>query len=149
MTKKVLVVDDDPNTVTFLSVALEENGYEPLTAMDGREGFEKAAAEKPDLILLDVMMPKRTGFTMFKQLRKTEGLKETPVIMLTGVAASLDEQDEMAGDTFEQPYGGLRESLRKAIAQMREEGAVRPEFFIEKPIDPEHVIAKIRELIGS
>ena len=95
------------------------------------------------------MMPKRTGFTLFKQLRKTEGLENIPVIMLTGVTASLEEQDEKSGDTFEQPYDKLRESLRKAIAQMKEEGLVRPEAFIEKPIDPEVVMEKVKELIGT
>ena len=149
MAKKVLVVDDDPNTVTFLSVALETNGYEPVTAVDGKDGFEKAVAEKPDLILLDVMMPKRTGFTLFKKLRKTEGMEKVPVIMLTGVTASLEEAEEAAGDTFEQPYGALRGALRKQIAMLKEEGVDKPEFFIEKPIDPEMVISKIRELIGS
>ena len=149
MAKKVLVVDDDPNTVRFLTVALEENGYEAIGAADGKEGFERVVADKPDLILLDVMMPKRTGFTMFKQMKKTEGMENVPVIMLTGVTASLDAQDEKSGDTFEQPFAGLRESLRKAIEEMKEDGVDRPEFFIEKPIDPDMVIGKIRELIGE
>ena len=149
MGKTVLVIDDDPNTVRFLTVALEENGYVAIGAADGKEGYEKAVSERPDLILLDVMMPKRTGFTLFKQLRKEEVLKGIPVIMLTGITASLEQQDEQAGETFEQPFERLRESLRKAIAEMKEEGVVRPEFFIEKPIDPELVIAKIRELIGE
>ncbi|MEN8150605.1 MAG: response regulator [Planctomycetota bacterium] len=149
MPKKVLVVDDDPNTVRFLSVALEENGYEAIGAADGKEGFEKVVSEKPDLILLDVMMPKRTGFTMFRQMKKTEGMENVPVIMLTGVTASLDAQDEKADDTFEQPFAGLRDSLRKTIDEMKQEGVDSPEFFIEKPIDPDLVIGKIRELIGE
>ena len=148
MAKKVLVIDDDPNTVRFLTVALEENGYETVSALDGKEGFEKAKTERPDLIFLDVMMPKRTGFTMFKQLRKTDELKDIPVIMLTGVTASLDELDEKSDDTFEHPYSALRESLRKTIAEMKQEGVNSPEEFIEKPIDPEMVLEKVRELIG-
>ena len=103
----------------------------------------------PDLIILDVMMPKRTGFTMFKQLRKDEALKNIPVIMLTGVTASLEDLDSRSGDTLESPFDALRESLRKAIIEMREEGLVRPEEFIEKPVDPEAVVQKIQELIGS
>jgi len=149
MPKKVLVVDDDPNTVRFLSVALEENGYEAIGAADGKEGFEKVVSERPDLILLDVMMPKRTGFTMFRQMKKTEGLENVPVIMLTGVTASLQAQDEKADDTFEQPFAGLRDSLRKTIDEMKQEGVDSPDFFIEKPIDPDMVIGKIRELIGE
>jgi len=149
MAKKVLVVDDDPNMVRFLSVALEENGYEPIAAFDGKEGWDKAVETSPDLIFLDVMMPKRTGFTLLKQMRKDEDLKDIPVIMLTGVTASLQAQDDLADSTFEQPYDALRESLRKVIAELRGDGPVTPDVFMEKPIDPEEVIAKVRELIGE
>jgi CheY-like chemotaxis protein len=149
MSKKVLIVDDDPNIVRFLTVALEENGYRAVSASDGKEGFEKAEKELPDLLLLDVMMPRRTGFTLFKQLRRDERFKETPIIMLTAVSAVLEEQDGLSGNTMESPYGALKESLRKTIAEMKSEGEVRPEHFIEKPVDPELVVAKIRELIGS
>jgi CheY-like chemotaxis protein len=145
MAKKVLVVDDDPKVVRFLSVALEEGGYEAVSAEDGKEGYEQTKAESPDCILLDVMMPKRTGFTLFKQLRRDEETKDIPVIMLTGVTASLDEQDQLAEESF----GALRDSLRKAIAGMKEEGLVRPDLFIEKPFDPEEVVEKVRELIGD
>lgn len=150
MSKRVLVVDDDERTVRFLSVALSENGYEPVQAHDGDEGLKKVEETKPDLILLDVMMPKKTGFSLFKQLRRTEEYKDIPVIMLTGVADVLEEDETQAsGDTFERPFDSLRESLKKAIAKMREEGLVRPERFIDKPIDPEELIVAVKELIGA
>lgn len=149
MAKKVLVVDDDENTRKFLRAALEENGYEPLSAENGKEGFEKIESEKPDLVLLDVMMPKRTGFVLFKQLRRDERFKDLPVIMLTGVADVLQDLDEQSDDTHERPYDTLRETLRKTIKEMKEEGEVKPDMFIDKPIDPELVISKIKQLIGS
>jgi CheY-like chemotaxis protein len=149
MAKKVLVVDDDGNTRKFLSAALEENGYEAVTACDGKEGLEKVQSESPDLVLLDVMMPKKTGFVLFKQLRRDERLKDVPVIMLTGVADVLKELDAQSEDTEEKPYDALREKMREAIALMRQEGEVRPEMFIDKPIDPESVISKVKELIGE
>ncbi|MCU0726311.1 MAG: response regulator [Planctomycetes bacterium] len=149
MSKKVLIVDDDPAIVRFLTVALTENGYQAVSASDGKEGFEKAEKERPDLLLLDVMMPRRTGFTLFKQLRRDERFKDVPIIMLTAVSSVLEEQDSLSGDTMERPYDALRESLRKTIAEMKTEGEVRPEHFIEKPVDPEQVVAKIRDLIGS
>ncbi|MFH1416721.1 MAG: response regulator [Planctomycetota bacterium] len=149
MAKKVMVIDDDKNIVKFLSVALQENGYEVSSASDGEEGFEKVKSEKPDLIILDVMMPKRTGFVLFKQLRKNEEYKDIPVIMFTGVADSLNELDEKKDDTFESPFDSLRESLRKAIKQMREQGLVKPEQFVDKPIDPDDLVAKVRDLIGD
>ncbi|MHC4426980.1 MAG: response regulator [Planctomycetota bacterium] len=149
MAKKVLVIDDDPSVLKFLSLALEENGYEPLCAEDGMEGFEKVKSETPDLIILDVMMPKRTGFVLFRQLRKSDEYKDIPVMMVTAVAGSLREQDEKKEGTFDSPYDELRETLRKAIQKMRDEGLVKPEMFLDKPIDPEDVIEKIRDLIGD
>jgi two-component system alkaline phosphatase synthesis response regulator PhoP len=146
MPKKVLVIDDDENTVKFLSVALSKNGYEPIGAYDGKEGLERVRDSSPDLIVLDVMMPKKTGWVVFRQLRMDEKYKSIPVIMLTSVSAVLEEQDALAEEEHE--YEGLRELLRKAIRQMREEGLERPELFIDKPIEPEAFIDKVTELIG-
>ena len=149
MAKKVLVIDDDKNTVQFLSVALEENGYEAVSANDGKEGLTMVESERPDLIILDVMMPKRTGFVLFRQLRKHEEHKTIPVIMLTAVADSLSELDNKKDETFEAPYDRLKEALRKGIQEMRDEGLVKPEMYVDKPIDPDDLIAKVRELIGN
>ena len=149
MSKMVMIIDDDENAVKFLEVILDENGYDSLAAYDGREGMEKLKQNKVDLSILDVMMPKKTGFVLFKQLKKNEELRDIPVLMLTGVAASLDDVDAEAEDTFARPYDSLRESLRKAIQDMREDGDVRPEMFVDKPVDPVTFIAKIRELIGE
>ena len=150
MAKRVLVVDDDQNTVKFLSVALKESGYDPVGAHDGKEGLEKVQADPPDLIILDVMMPKKSGFVLFKQLRQRDETKGIPVIMLTGVAGVLDDLEKKQEiDTFESPYDGLRQSLRKNIEAMREEGIVKPEIFLDKPVDPEDVISKVRDLIGT
>ena len=149
MPKTVLVVDDDDNTRRFLTVALEENGYNAITARDGDEGYRKVEEAIPDLILLDVMMPKKTGFSLFKQLRRKEEYKDIPVIMLTGVAGVLEEEDAQAeGDTFESPFDSLREGLRRGIAKMREDGIIRPDRFIDKPIDPEELIESVRGIIG-
>ena len=149
MPKRVLVVDDDENTRRFLSVALEANGYEAVTAEDGDEGYKKVQELRPDLILLDVMMPKKTGFSLFKQLRRKEEFKDIPVCMLTGVAEVLEEDVTQAeGETTERPFDSLRNSLRRAIVQMREEGMVKPEVFIDKPIDPEALIEEVKKLIG-
>jgi DNA-binding response OmpR family regulator len=149
MAKTVLVVDDDVNTVKFLSAALEQNGYMAITALNGQEGLERVKADKPDALILDVMMPKKTGFVLFKQLRRDEETKDLPVIMLTGVAEVLDDLDSQSDDTHERPYDALREKMRATIKEMKEEGLVKPDMFIDKPIDPELVVAKIKELIGE
>jgi len=149
MAKQVLVVDDDHNAVKYLSVVLSEHGYDTVAAHDGKEGLEKIKEATPDLIVLDVMMPKKTGFTLFKQLKKDDQFKAIPVLMLTGVAGVLEELDEHKEETFEKPYDSLREALRKTIRQMRDEGLIKPEMFLDKPVDPEAFIAKVQELIGS
>ena len=149
MGKKVLVVDDDKNAVKFLSAVLSENGYEPVAAYDGREGLEKVEQNGIDLIVLDVMMPKKTGFVLFKELKRKDEYKDIPILMLTGVAASLTELDAKKEDTSERPYDSLRESLRKAIQEMRESGDVRPEMFVDKPVDPDAFIKKVKELLGD
>lgn len=147
MPKKVLLIDDDKNTVRYLSVALKQNGYEVLGAHDGKEGFEKVSATNPDLIVLDIMMPKKTGWVVFRQLRKHDEYKSIPVIMLTSVAGVLEEQDAQA--VQEPEYQGLRDLLRNAIQQMREEGLERPEEFIDKPVDPDALVNTVRRLIGD
>ena len=147
--KTVLVVDDDENTRRFLSVALEENGFEAVTAEDGDDALKQIQVSIPDLILLDVMMPKKTGFSLFKQLRRKDEFKHIPVIMLTGVAGVLEEDLVAAeSDTMESPFDSLRASLRTAIVKMREEGVVKPERFIDKPIDPEELIEAVNELLA-
>jgi len=149
MGKKVLVVDDDKNAVKFLSVVLSENGYDPVIASDGREGLEKVEENDIDLIVLDVMMPKKTGFVLFKELKRKDQYKDIPILMLTAVAASLGELDAQEEDTFERPYDSLRESLRKTIQEMRGSGDVRPEMFVDKPVDPDAFIERVRQLIGD
>jgi len=132
-----------------MSVMLEENGYEPVVAYDGREGLQKIGENKVDLIVLDVMMPKKTGFVLFKELKRKDEYKDIPILMLTAVAASLTELDAQEEDTFERPYDSLRESLRKTIEEMRGSGEVRPDMFVDKPVDPEGFLKKVRELIGG
>ena len=148
MAKKVLIVDDDKNAVKFLSVVLEENGYETAAAYDGSEGLERVKEVNPDLVVLDVMMPKKTGFVLFKQLKKDDALKDIPVLMLTAVAGILEELDAKSEDTHEQPYDNLREALRKTIGEMRNEGLVKPDMFVDKPVDPDSFVARVKDLIG-
>ena len=149
MAKQILVVDDDPNTVKYLSVLVSENGYDPVVASDGSEGLEKIKQARPDLIVLDVMMPKKSGFTLFKQLKRNEKYHDIPILMVTGVAGVLEDLESHKDETFEKPYDSLREALKKKIQELRQEGLVRPEMFIDKPIDPDFFIAKVQQLIGS
>ncbi len=80
--KRVLLVDDDAEIIESLRLALEANGYEILVARDGNQGLALTERETPDLVILDMMMPKRSGFLVLERLRRTEG-DSPPVIMIT------------------------------------------------------------------
>lgn len=149
MAKKVLIIDDDLSVHKFLSVLLEENGYETDCAEDGRAGLEKIRESTPDLVILDVMMPKKTGFVLFKQLRNEDEYKDLPVLMLTGVAGVLEELDDQSEDTMERPFDSLRETLRMHIKKMRDEGLIKPDMFVDKPVEPDAFIERVKALIGS
>jgi len=91
MTKKILIIDDDHDYVESVVNLLEAKGYTVAAAYNGDEGVEKAKAEKPDLILLDVMMAsKDEGFNVARELQTVEDLKGTPVIMVTGVRKEMN-----------------------------------------------------------
>jgi len=120
--KKILIVDDEPDVVRYLTVLLENNGFATVGASDGREGFEKAESEHPDLVVLDISMPKESGIKMFRNLHDTKELSKIPVIMLTGVSRE-----------FERFI-----STRKLVDP--------PAAYFEKPVNDDELVTKIREL---
>ncbi len=85
MPKKILVVDDDPTIVRYLVNIFNDNGYETCTANDGAEAFEVLKTELPDLITLDIDMPKEWGPKFFRRFSKQEKLKNIPVIVISGM----------------------------------------------------------------
>src|SRR6266487_1999507 len=91
MAESVLVVDDDPDVARFVEVNLRSAGYEVQVATDGEEALEKAVGARPDLILLDVMMPKLDGFEVAQRLRRDPRTSSTSIIMLTAKALSSDK----------------------------------------------------------
>jgi two-component system, OmpR family, alkaline phosphatase synthesis response regulator PhoP len=90
MPLKILVCDDERHIVRLIQVNLERQGYTVVTAFDGKEGLEKIRAEKPNLVVLDVMMPYMDGFEVLKTLRREPETEALPVIMLTAKAQDKD-----------------------------------------------------------
>lgn len=88
--RKILVVDDERHIVRLIQVNLERAGYQVVTAFDGKEGLKKVEAEKPDLIVLDVMMPYMDGFEVLKRLQANQSTRNIPVVMLTAKAQDAD-----------------------------------------------------------
>ncbi len=118
MGKKILVVDDEKPIVDLISFNLKKEGHDVIEANDGETGFNMALAEKPDLILLDVMLPKMDGFTVCRKLREKIS---TPIIMIT---AKEEEVDKVLGlelgadDYMTKPFG-IRELIARVKANLR------------------------------
>jgi CheY-like chemotaxis protein len=141
MSKKILIVDDEPDHITYLSTVLEENGYASVSARDGVEGLELLRQEKPDLVLLDLMMPRKSGISMFQELRKDESLSYIPVIVVTGVS-------EVTGVDFRNFI--YRQPLRDKDKFVETTGLTEytvPDGYIEKPVDPNELIKVIKEVL--
>lgn len=130
MGKRVLAVDDDPDIIAFVVTVLEENGYTSLIARNGEMGMTKTIEEKPDLIILDVLMPKQSGIKMYRELKGDESLKKIPVIILSGIAKR----------TF------LRS--QEALTAFGDQPVPEPEAYIEKPVEPEELAEMINKFIG-
>jgi len=131
MPKRILIVDDDPDVVLFLATVLKDHGYETSEAPDGRVGLDKAVREQPDLILLDLMMPHKSGIALLVDLGRDEALRRIPVIMVTGVTG---ETGIDLNSFLNRDAGG--------------DSARRPEGYLAKPIDPDELIRAVRQTIG-
>lgn len=100
--KKVLIVDDSPTVVAMTRSMLEESGYEAISASSGPEALESIKAQKPDLILLDVMLPGMDGYQVCRLVKFDESSKNIPVIMLTSRAADSDKEkaSQVGADSY-------------------------------------------------
>jgi DNA-binding response OmpR family regulator len=123
---RILVVDDEIQLITMVQMRLEANGYEVITANDGQEGLEKAKTENPDLIMLDVMMPKMDGYKVCGLLKNDARYSKIPVILFTARAQQNDKDvgTEVGADAyitkpFEPPVllGKIQELLNKAASK--------------------------------
>jgi two-component system alkaline phosphatase synthesis response regulator PhoP len=121
-TQRILVVDDEEGIVKLVKMYLEHYHYEVITANDGQEGLEKAKTDKPDLIVLDLMLPKINGYKVCGLLKKDTKYAKTPIVLFT---AKAQEKDVKLGE---------------------EVGA---DAYITKPFEPEVLLSKIEELIGK
>ena len=127
MNEKILIVDDDPDILDALTMILETQGYQVVTARDGIEGLANLKAEKPDLLILDLLMPKMDGFAVCKELQdpRWSKFKGTPILILT--------------------------SVREEASRRRYELETGLEFdvddYVEKPISPDVLLGRVRKLL--
>jgi two-component system phosphate regulon response regulator PhoB len=129
MTKKVLIVDDDPDVRLFSSSVIQELGYIPVEASDGAEGEQMVAQEGPDLIILDVMMPLQSGIRLYRALKTDPAFAAIPVIILSGISRRSFMKSQEALAAFE---GGEIPA---------------PEAYLEKPADAETLSSQVEKCI--
>jgi twitching motility two-component system response regulator PilH len=130
MGKTILAVDDEAQTRDFFSTVLEESGYTPVLAEDGEQAMEIILQNKPDLIILDIMMPKQSGIKIYRQLKRDESFKNIPVIICSGL-----------------PRRTLLRA-QAALTQTSGESVPEPDAYLEKPVTPERLEATIKKILG-
>jgi DNA-binding response OmpR family regulator len=122
MTCKILIADDEPNILISLEYLMKREGYDVHVARDGQEALDVLRRERPRLVLLDVMMPKKTGFEVCQELRADEALKDTVVLMLTAKGRDAD--------------------VAKGLA-------LGASAYMTKPFSTKELVQKVRELAGG
>ncbi len=126
--KIALIIDDEPDVTTYHGTLLADAGWDVRTANSGDEGLELAKQERPDVVLLDVMMPERGGLSTLIGFRKDPQLGSVPVVLVTGIQETLTADFSNFLDRFKH---------------------YNPNGYVEKPIDPEKLLEMLDELTGS
>lgn len=117
---KVLVVDDSWTDLTLIATPLRESGYDVITAVDGEEALEKVLQERPQCVLLDVILPKQNGFQLCRKLKTMEHSRDIPIILISGKNTPLDKR------------WGLQQGA---------------DLYLTKPFDKDELLASVRSLI--
>jgi CheY-like chemotaxis protein len=128
LARKILLADDDPDVIEVVSIILEDEGYEIVTAKDGGEALEKIKSQEPDLVILDLLMPKVDGFAVFTALRDPayERWSKVPVIVLTSV----------------------REEVSKRRYELETGRSMDYAAYLEKPADPDQLLETVSSLLS-
>jgi len=129
--KKILIVDDEMDMRIFMSTLFKTSGYSPIVKKNGEEGLRQVKEDPPDLIILDVMMPRQGGVYMYRGLRTDPKLKEIPVIMLSGVEKK----------SFYHYLKMLNIRLEDTVSE--------PDAYLEKPPDPEELLKTAQALLNK
>ncbi len=122
MPKTVLIVDDEPNIVLSVEFLMKREGHEVRTAGDGQEALDKIADDRPDLVILDVMMPRKNGFEVCAEIRTNPELAGLPILMLTAK--------------------GREAEMKKGLS-------LGADAYITKPFSTRDLVAKVNELLGN
>jgi two-component system alkaline phosphatase synthesis response regulator PhoP len=124
---KILIVDDDPDLVEAVTMILESKGHDVVPAYGGIEGLQKAKSEAPDLIVLDVMMPDKDGYTVCKELKADAKYRNIPILLLTAVVSEIPKTSRYTHEM------GLE---------------TEADDYIDKPVEPAELVKRVEVLLG-
>jgi two-component system alkaline phosphatase synthesis response regulator PhoP len=127
MATKILIVDDDPDLVEAVTMILKSKKFDVVAAYNGKEGIEKVKRERPDLVVLDVMMPEKDGYSVCKELKSDPQWSHVPILLLTAVASHVPTT------RFTQQMGMETEA----------------DDYIDKPVEPEVLVKRIETLLAK
>lgn len=129
MTRKIMIIDDEPDILLYLAAAAEDNGFEPLTIGSEETVINIIADNMPDLVVLDIMMPRRSGISIYKEIRTSAPLKHIPIILISGMSGVSDFMEN---------------GFQKLIG---DDQIPPPDGFIEKPVDIDLLFKQIKLLL--
>jgi len=122
--KTVLIIDDEPDVVSFIATLLEDHGYDTVGAKDGAEATEKVKEKRPDLITLDITMPEKSGVRFYRDMKESDDYRDIPILIITGVDFR----------------------FQKFISTRRQ--VPPPDGYLSKPVGKDEILAEVKKLIG-
>lgn len=129
MKKKIMIIDDEPDILIYLMTILEDSGYTTCTVEENDKIVDEILKEKPDLIIIDIMMPKRSGISIYKELRSTEACIDIPIAFISGMAPEKDF---------------IKKDFRELV---NDREIAPPDGYIEKPVQVDALIDLVKQLI--
>jgi CheY-like chemotaxis protein len=127
--KLILVVDDEPDVVTYLTTLFQDNGYDTASAKDGNEALARIKEKRPDLVTLDMSMPGKSGVKAYREIKENPALASIPVLVITAVTG----------------FAGKPEDFQKFLSTRKQ--VPPPEGFIPKPLDRDELLRKVKDLL--
>ena len=127
--KKIMIIDDEPDIRAYLMAALEDNGYQTCTMQESEPVLDTVMAHNPDLIILDIMMPRRSGISIYKELRASVQFEKIPIALISAISPAKDLME-----------GGFRKLIDDSTIPL-------PDGFIEKPVKLTTLMKLVEKLL--
>ena len=145
---EILIVDDSEDNVDFITEILEEHGFRHRVANNGAEAMARLRESRPDLVLLDIMMPGKNGVFVFKDIKGNPEFAQIPIVFVSGASEATGV--DMATGT-EKPKDSFTDDHARGVGGQihRKLNKLKPDGFVEKPVDPPVLIETIRRLLAQ